>query len=116
MDWEPISQESLEELIADELADATPEDRELFERTAVTPTKWQLSPWGDSGGGFWVIAVMDDRVLWYNDIEDGFNVSRFTVPGTIPTTEYWCNQDELRWAIPALAGKPQTKLGPPEPT
>jgi hypothetical protein len=48
--------------------------------------------------------VLDDRVLWYNDIEEGFNVSRFTTVGSIPSTEYWCNQDELRWALSALAG------------
>lgn len=45
--------------------------------------------------GFWAIAVIENRVLWYNDIEEGFNVSNFTEPGTIPSTEYWCNQDEL---------------------
>ena len=115
MKWKPISKESLQELIANGLQDASPEDREFFSRAAVIPTKWQLSPWGDLGGGFWVIAVMNDRVLWYNDIEEGFNVSRFAVPGTIPSTEYWCNQDELRWALPALAGKMHKKLGPPEP-
>jgi len=115
MDWQPISREALDELIAEELAEATPEERMLFVRAAVTPTKWQLSPWGDIGGGFWVVAVLEDRVLWYNDIEDGFNVSRFTTTGTIPSTEYWCNQDELRWALPALEGRPQVKLGPPEP-
>jgi len=115
MDWEPISRESLEELIAEEVADATPEDRALFAHAAVAPAKWQLSPWGDLGGGFWVVAVMEDRVLWYNDIEDGFNVSRFVTLGTIPSTEYCCNQDELRWALPALAGQPQGKVGPPEP-
>jgi len=115
MDWQPISRELLDELIAKELAEATAEDRELFARTAITPTKWQLSPWGDLGGGFWVVAVMDDSVLWYNDIEDGFNVSRFIALGTIPSTEYWCNQDELRWALSALAGKSQAKLAPPEP-
>ena len=115
MDWEPISRESLDELIAEELAEATAEDRELFARTAIAPSKWQLSPWGDLSGGFWAVAVMDDRVLCYNDIEDGFNVSRFITLGRIPPTEYWCNQDELRWALPALAGKPQAKFGPPEP-
>ena len=115
MDWEPISRESLDELIAEELAGATAQDQELFARTAIASAKWQLSPWGDLGGGFWVVAVMEDRVLWYNDIGDGFNVSRFVARGTIPSTEYWCSQDELRWAIPALAGKPQAKLGPPEP-
>jgi hypothetical protein len=114
MDWKPITRESLDELIAKELVEATAEDRALFVRTAVAPVKWQLSPWGDMGGGFWVVAVMEDRVLWYNDIEDGFNVSRFAIAGTIPSTEYWCNQDELRWALPALAGRPQAKFGPPE--
>lgn len=115
MDWEPISRESLEELIAEQVADATREDRALFARAAVAPAKWQLSPWGDLGGGFWVVAVMEDRVLWYNDIEDGFNVSRFVTFGIIPSTEYWCNQDELRWALAALAGQRQGKFGPPEP-
>ncbi len=79
MSWEPISRELLQDIIANELGEATPEEREQFARAAVTLTKWQLSPWGDLGGGFWVVAVMDDRVLWYNDIEEGFNVSRFTV-------------------------------------
>ena len=115
MDWEPISQDSLDKLIADQMTQATAEESALFARGAVTPVKWQLSPWGDLGGGFWVVAVMEDRVLWYNDIEDGFNVSRFVTLGTIPSTEYWCNQDELRWALPALAGEPQAKFGPPEP-
>jgi hypothetical protein len=115
MDWEPISREALDSLIAEQLAEATADERALFARTAIAPAKWQLSPWGDLGGGFWVVAVMDDRVLWYNDIEDGFNVSRFTAAGTIPSAEYWCNQDELRWAIAALGGKPQGKFGPPEP-
>jgi hypothetical protein len=84
MNWEPISRESLEEIVAKELVDATPEERALFSRTAVTPSKWRLSPWGDAGGGFWVVAVMDDRVLWYNDIEEGFNVSHFTAMGHDP--------------------------------
>jgi hypothetical protein len=115
MDWQPITRESLDEMIAQGLAEATLEERALFARTAVPPAKWQLSPWGDLGGGFWVVAVMDARVLWFNDIEDGFNVSRFTSWGVIASTEYWCNQDELRWALAALAGEPRPKAAPPEP-
>jgi len=115
MDWKPIGRESLDQLITAELAEASPEEQALFARASVTPTKWQLSHWGDLGGGFWVVAVSDDRVLWYNGIEEGFNVSQFIELGTIPSTEYWCNQDELRLALPALAGKPQAKCGPPEP-
>ena len=48
-------------------------------------------------------------MLWYNDIADGFNVSVFTVWGTIPAEEYWCNQDELILALPALMGRPTLK-------
>lgn len=111
----PISRESLDELTVEQLAEVTQEQRALFARTAIVPTKWQLSPWGDPGGGFWALAVMENRVLWYNDIEDGFNVSRFNAIDTIPSTEYWCNQDELKGALPALEGQPQGKFGPPKP-
>jgi hypothetical protein len=115
MDWESIGIEELKQIVDEELAKATPEEKALFARTAVPPSKWQLSPWGDDGGGFWVVAVMEDRVLWFNDIEDGFNVSRFAVVGQIPSAEYWCNQDELSMALRALAGVPQGKFGPPRP-
>lgn len=112
---EAINREALKQIIAEGLAKATSEERAVFARAAVEPMKWRLSPWGDDGGGFWIVALMEDRVLWYNDIEEGFNVSHFVERGTIPSTEYWCNQDELRWALPALVGKPQSKAGPPQP-
>ena len=115
MDWDTVDREAIDELVAEGLAKATPDERAVFSRAAVTPEKWQLSPWGDPGGGFWIVAVLEDRVLWFNDIEDGFNVSRFVVRGTIPRAEYWCNQDELGSALKALAGAPQGKFGAPEP-
>jgi hypothetical protein len=115
MDWDTIGQKEIEHIIAVQLPKASDEERALFARTAVPLNKWQLSPWGDQGGGFWVVAVLDDRVLWFNDIEDGFNVSRFTVWGRIPGAEYWCNQDELPMAIRALAGRSHGRFGPPQP-
>jgi hypothetical protein len=115
MKWEPISEADLKALVARDLARASSEQEQFFGKVAVPPTKWVLSPWGDLGGGFWVVALLEDRVLWYNDIEDGFNVSRFATLGTIPDGEYWCNQDELRWALDALAGKSTVKIGALEP-
>jgi len=61
------------------------------------------------------VAVRENRVLWYNDIEDGFNVSQYSAVGTIPDNEYWCNQDSLKWALARLAGEPRPRLGPPQP-
>ena len=70
------------------------------------------------GGGFWVVAVADRECIWYNDIEDGFNVSRFDVSGLI--ADYWCNQSELQHTMHALVrhvetGRPPVRLGPTEP-
>jgi hypothetical protein len=113
MTWKPISLEDLQALVSRELADCTAEARVFFSHVSFAPTKWRQSPWGDEGGGFWAIATNENRVLWYNDIEDGFNVSRFSERGNIPTGEYWCNQDPLKWAIPRLQGKVGMVLGPP---
>ena len=105
--WEPITRGELDELIATDLADCSEDERAIYARTAITPEKWRQSPWGDDGGGFWVVAVSDAKVLWYNDIEEGFNVSRFVTRGRIPEGEYWCNQDRLGWAVPPSRCQPR---------
>ena len=114
--WELITHEGLDGLIASDLADCSEERRAIYAHTAITPEKWRQSPWGDEGGGFWVIAVCGAKVLWYNDIEDGFNVSRFATYGRIPDDEYWCNQDPLGLAIRYLVDDLRGyRLGPPSP-
>ena len=115
MNWKPVSPEELARIIDRELAVCPGELRAYFQSVAFEPTKWSQAPHGNAGGGFWAIAVDQNRVLWYHDIEDGFNVSVFAVWGTIPAEEYWCNQDELIVALPALMGRPTLKAGPPEP-
>jgi len=114
MTWHAITLTDLQSLLSRDLADCTAEQREFFVQANFAPAKWRLSPWGDDGGGFWVVAVHRDRVLWYNDIEEGFNVSRFESPGDIPSDEYWCNQDHLDWALRKLKGEQGTRLGPPQ--
>ena len=115
MDWRPLSRDELQSTIERELADCSDEQRAYFKTVAFEPTKWSQSPYGDEGGGFWAVAADGNRVLWYNDIEDGLNVSAFIDWGTIPADEYWCNQDELKYALPALMGRQMWKTGPPEP-
>jgi|ERR1041385_87131 hypothetical protein len=63
----------------------------------IKPEQWKQHPEGDEGGGFWVVALFDNQVIYYNDIEEGFNTSSYRDLGTID--EYWCNQDELRTVI-----------------
>ena len=102
MDWTPLTREALEEMIANGLK--VMDDRVQFAWRAMRsePEKWQCSPWGDEGGGFWVVAEKDGQVVWYNDIEEGFNTSPIATRGTI--SEYSCNQttfEEFLLSLPA---------------
>jgi hypothetical protein len=115
MAWRPITLEDLRGRIRSGLSHADDELRSFYERVACEPTKWRQHPWGDPGGGFWIVAVHEDRVLWFNDIEEGFNVSRFEAAGRIPGDEYWCNQDELHRALRNLRDGDGVRLGPPRP-
>ena len=71
--------------------------RRLWEVVRIDPVKWQQHPYGTMGGGFWVVGIYGQKVIWLNDIEDGFNRSRWSQPGVID--EYWCNQDQLEWTV-----------------
>jgi hypothetical protein len=113
MVWSPLSRDELQSTLRRELAECSDEQRAYFDGVAFEPAKWSQSPYGDEGGGFWAVAADDNRVLWFNDIEDGFNVSTYTDWGTIPANQYWCNQDELKVALPALMGRHIWKTGPP---
>ncbi len=98
--WQPISEDDLLPLIATAEAAMAPPALALWERVRIQPVKWALPPWGDMGGGFWVVAVVGQECVWYNDIEDGFNVSRFETTGRI--ADYWCSQSELHHTLPEL--------------
>jgi hypothetical protein len=118
MDWTPLSEGEVTSLIASAVAVMGPPARSLWSLMQVRPVKWQLHPWGDRGGGFWVVGIIGQQVVWYNDIEGGFNLSRYDGPGEI--AEYWCNQDELNHIMQAVlhqiqTGKAPVKLGPAEP-
>ena len=97
MTWRPTS---LEELVADMAESEERMDTSLLRLWAairLPPAKWQQEPWGNEGGGFWVVGVFGSRVLWYNDIEEGFNISEYSTHGVID--RYSCEQQDLRDAV-----------------
>jgi len=97
MDWSPISEVDLWGDINSAYERMKPEQRKAWEVIKIQPEKWTQEPWGNEGGGFWVVAIIGNSVIWFNDIEDGYNQSNYTKYGTI--NEYWCNQDELELAV-----------------
>jgi hypothetical protein len=117
-DWQPISLDALQAEVNGAIGRMTPQQRMLWEVIRIKPEKWHQDPYGKDGGGFWTVALLGTNVVWYNDIEDGFNCSQYSSYGTID--EYWCNQDDLEWAIQALlnlisTGERAGSFGPPEP-
>ncbi len=97
MEWKPISEGKLLDLINAAYENMTPTQRKIWEIIKVTPVKWNEESMGRLGNGFWVVAIIGSSVIWYNDIEDGFNQSSYNSYGEI--AEYWCNQDELQFAV-----------------
>lgn len=103
--WSPISEAKIWDQINEAESRMEPDVAKLWQFVRVLPHKWDQHPWGDEGGGFWVVAVFGSRVVWFNDIEDGFNVSRYRVPGEI--ADYWCNQSNLDHVIQQLLNEVQ---------
>ena len=99
-EWEPIAEEALRDCIAQGVARMAPSQLRLWEAVRIEPEKWHQHPYGDAGYGFWVVAIVGRTVIWYNDIEDGFNRSNYSEYGTIE--DYWCNQDELELTVDYL--------------
>lgn len=95
--WEPISIAKLEICILRGVLELKEELLSFWNFIKIEPQKWQEKEYGEEGGGFWVIAIFRNRVIYYNDIEDGFNISEYEVYGQIK--EYYCNQSELNWTI-----------------
>jgi hypothetical protein len=104
VEWAPIAEPDLRKRIAQGVARMSPACRRLWNAIRIEPEKWLLHPYGDEGGGFWVVAVIGRNVIWYNDLEEGFNRSRYRIYGEIG--DFWRNHDELDvtmgWLMSAL--------------
>ena len=100
MSWLSIPESDLIESLESARQRMNVQQRRLWDLIRIPPHKWQSSAHGDQGGGFWVIALLGQTVIWFNDIEEGFNNSRWTQFGQID--EYWCNQDQLEWTVQHL--------------
>lgn len=113
--WRPTTEAEIWELINLAWEKMSLPQRRVWETIKVYPMKWKENTYGVMGGGFWVVAIYGSTVVWYNDIEHGFNQSSWTIPGTID--EYCCSQCELQHVIGnSLEGtSPYWRCGPPEP-
>lgn len=117
MTWEPISEAEVWDKLNTARDRMAPRQRRFWEAIRINPEKWRQSPWGDEGEGFWVAGVIGRYVVWYNDIEEGFNRSVYKKYGEFE--DYWCNQDDLEETIQYLMNMVEEgfdnagRVGPP---
>ena len=98
--WKPITEIKLLDEIQKTETDLNGDLWNFWQLIKIEPEKWSEPEFGNEGSGFWVVGICGKKVIWYNDIEDGFNISDYKEYGQIEG--YYCNQDELCWAVTRL--------------
>jgi hypothetical protein len=97
-DWQPATIEEVNEIVARDLKEFDAEQLVAFERYRLEPFSAPIVRYGKTERVV-VVARNGDQVIYYEDVEDGFNVSPISPDGRV--LEHWCNQDELRFALNA---------------
>lgn len=101
--WKPILLLDLKHLILKGELEMSDEQLNFWDLIKIEPEKWEEKEYGTEGSGFWVVAIFGRQVIWYNDIEDGFNISGYKKYARIE--EYQCNQLELNGSVIGLMDK-----------
>lgn len=100
--WTPVKEESINKYVeyCDNILFDKPDCLRFWNYIKIKPEKWTEKTMGEDGGGFWVVAIFGKTVIYYNDIEEGYNLSTFKNYGEIDN--YDCNQIELHELIESL--------------
>ncbi len=100
MNWESIALEMLTKHIANLEYLFSPEQKCFWNFVKIRPEKWTESTFFKEGASFWVVAIFGHRVLYYNEFEEGFNISGYHKYGEID--DYSGGQSELHEMIGGL--------------
>lgn len=75
MSWIPITFDKVYDIILESEKELSGEHLNFWELIKIYPEKWTEKTFGKKGKGFWVVGLISRNVIWYNDIEEGFNIS-----------------------------------------
>jgi hypothetical protein len=98
IDWKPATIAEVKQILNQDLAGCDAEQKAVFHRYAVEPYTAPIIRYGQAESVI-VVARRNDEVIYWEDVEEGFNVSPIDESGTI--LEHWCNQDQLPYALNA---------------
>jgi hypothetical protein len=115
MKWIPATLDEVTEILKSDLAKCDPEMIPIFEQYAVEPHFAPIERYGKIENVV-VVAQKSGDVIYWEDVECGFNVSPIGPDGRI--LEHWCNQDPLTVALYRLDQLPENRdfnWGPAKP-
>ncbi|HEY5748405.1 MAG TPA: hypothetical protein VIU12_20185 [Chryseolinea sp.] len=93
----PISLDTIMNLVAEGETEMEQDTLTLWNAIKMTPEKWSQVSYPDKRIEFWVVGLIGKTAIYYNDIEEGFNISGFKTYGHLDDWGY--EQDELPWAM-----------------
>lgn len=113
-EWQPATVDEVNKIVARDLKTCDAEQLVAFKTYQVEAFSAPIMRYGKMESVI-VVARNRNQVIYYEDVEHGFNVSPISSNGTV--LEHWCNHDELRFALNAWIdgrGVPG-RLGPAVP-
>jgi hypothetical protein len=94
--WRPAAIEEVEHIVQTDLLSCNSAEKEAFRRFAVEAYEAPLVRHGQLELVV-VVARRGNAVIYWEDVEEGFNLSPISSEGSI--LEHSCSQDDLRLAI-----------------
>jgi hypothetical protein len=94
--WRPATIEDVNLVVQVDLLSCNPAEKEAFRRCAVDAYEAPLFRYGKLESVV-VVARRGNEVIYWEDVEEGFNVSPINPDGFV--REHYCNQDTLPMAI-----------------
>ena len=96
MPWHPATIEDVKEVLKQELKKCNPQQITTFHQHSVDPYFASILRYGNREQVV-VVAEKSGEVMYWEDVEEGFNISPVGPDGQI--LQYWCNQDDLGVAL-----------------
>ena len=101
MSWDSLTREELQRALERAVCALHPSHRDKFKEISVVP--WQVELAERPGKFLWVVAEHQGQLLYYEDIEEGWEVEKRNATGGINGSS--SNQFELKHVMYQLFGE-----------
>jgi hypothetical protein len=83
MTWRPATEAEVSEILEHDLSVCTDTERQFFERIRVVPFRRDRIARGDAIEHVFTVAAWRDVIVFWEDVEEGFEVARVDSDGVI---------------------------------